>query len=275
MISANKIFFILILMCGISFSQSLENQFQLAENLFKEKNYFNAITEYKRLIFFDSKKEFSFKANFKIAESYFGGAKLDDAVKYFSIASYNSKNENEYCDTQIQLIRCNILRGTISNSFLIIERLNNDSRFKNKKDELIYWRGWTNIFNDDWKKASENFKSIDEKFLAEFCDSINSKKYSPNFAKVISFLIPGAGQFYTGKYLSGIMSLAWNLGFGYLSATSFLDERIFDGFIHLNLLARFYRGNIQNVERFANEKNLKIRNDALNFLQNNFEGKKP
>ncbi len=276
----NKIFLILILLCGISFAQNLNDQFKIAEDLFYKKDFFNAITEYKRLIFFDDQKEFSYKANFRIAESYFGGAKLDEAIKYFSLASLNSKNENEYYDAQIQLIKCNILRGTISNSFAIIEKLNNDSKFINKKDELIYWRGWSFIFNDEWKKASLEFRKIENenegaKFLAEFTDSVSNEKYSKTKAKILSFILPGAGQIYAGKYLQGLISFSWNAAMAYLSANSFINEREFDGIVFASLFLRFHRGNLQNAEKIVDEKNQNIRNESLNYLQNNYGFEKP
>jgi hypothetical protein len=38
---------------------------------------------------------------------------------------------------------------------------------------------------------------------------------------------------------------------------------------------RFYRGNIQNAERFAVEANQNISNWMLNYLQFNYQGPKP
>ena len=100
--------------------------------------------------------------------------------------------------------------------------------------------------------------------------------YSVSFAKTISYIIPGAGQIYTGEYISGLLSLGWNILWGYLTIKSFIDERIFDGIVIANFLwLRFYRGNLQNAEKFAKEKNLIISNKAMNYLQFEFKGLKP
>jgi hypothetical protein len=89
-------------------------------------------------------------------------------------------------------------------------------------------------------------------------------------------ILPGFGQFYTGEYLGGLLSIAWNVFAGYLTINAFNQERIFDGIVTANLLwFRFYRGNFQNAEKFAQEKNLLIMNETLNFLQNEFIGLKP
>lgn len=73
-----------------------------------------------------------------------------------------------------------------------------------------------------------------------------------------------------------MLSLGWNVLWGYLTIKAFVDERIFDGFVIGNFLwLRFYVGNIQNAETFANEENVKIANKALYYLQYQYEGEKP
>ena len=107
-------------------------------------------------------------------------------------------------------------------------------------------------------------------------DNIDEELYSVSFAKTISYIIPGAGQIYTGEYISGLLSLGWNVLWGYLTIRSFIDERIFDGIVIANFLwLRFYRGNFQNAEKFAEEKNLIISNKGLEYLQYEYSGRKP
>ena len=97
-----------------------------------------------------------------------------------------------------------------------------------------------------------------------------------SFSKLLAYILPGAGQFYTGEYLSGAMSLSWNILFGYLTINSFVEERVFDGFAIGTLLwMRFYRGNYQNAERFAENKNIEIANNKLKYIQQNYQGLKP
>ncbi len=100
--------------------------------------------------------------------------------------------------------------------------------------------------------------------------------YSEKFAKYSSYVIPGFGQFYTGEYLSGALSLSWNILSGYLTINSFIEDRVFDGIMVGNFLwLRFYSGNSQNAEKFAVQKNLQISNSALKYLQFNFAGERP
>ena len=155
-----------------------------------------------------------------------------------------------------------------------IEKLDSSQHYST---DIFYWKGWTAIFEDDWIKAKDFFnKTGKNSDLIELCTRVEDEKYSVTFAKVISYILPGSGQFYTGHWLSGIMSLGWNALFGYLSLNAFLEDRAFDGIMLTGLLwMRFYRGNIQNAEEFAVEENLKISNKALSFLQKQYQGIKP
>jgi len=281
MIFANRYFWIIIvvfqLFATVRAQNTIENQFNLAEELFITENYFDAITEFKRLLFFDKTDKYSFTANHLIGSSYKYGAKFSNAVHYFTLAEINARNGEELYNSKIDIIRVNILRRTTNRALKLLDSLQAEERFLSKIDDIIYWRGWTYIFADDWKRASNTFAKIDSTHdLRLFANKIDDELYSVSFAKTISFIIPGAGQIYTGEYISGLLSLGWNVLWGYLTIKAFIDERIFDGIVIANFLwLRFYRGNLQNAERFAEEKNLIISNQGLQYLQYEYSGRKP
>lgn len=254
---------------------SFDQQFNNAKKLFDDENYFDAVTEFKRLLFFDGLQTFEFKANFLIGLSYKQGGRYSEALQYLSLAKLKSESDQEFYTCSIEIVKINILRRTTHKAFSLLDSLAIDHRFINKLNEINYWRGWTYIFSDDWEKASETFTSINLKQMSVLCDSVNNKLYNPQLAKYLS-IIPGAGQFYTGEYVSGLLSIGWNVLWGYLTIDAFIEERVLDGVLIGSLLWwRFYAGNIQNAEKFALEKNLLITNSALLYLQNNYLGDKP
>lgn len=257
--------------------EELSNQLDYANNLFKHELYFDSITEYKRLLFFDKLNNYDFDANLKIALAYKEGAKYDYAIKFFKKTELAVRSEDEKYNIKIQIVRLNILRRTTGNALLLLEELEDNSKYENRLDDINYWRGWTHLMADDWEKALVSFSLIDPNHpLKILSDNVLNDKYSVNFAKVISYILPGAGQFYSGNYLSGLMSLGWNVLWGYLTITSFIEDRAFDGILIGSLLwMRFYRGNVQNAEKFAIEENIKVSNKAYQFLKNNYTGLKP
>jgi TM2 domain-containing membrane protein YozV len=281
MIFVNRIFFIFILVfiaaVNLQAQLDLDGQFNYAKTFYDDEKYFDAVTEFKRLLFFDDTNKFSYETNKLIGLSYKKGAKFSDAVYHFTLAEKYAENNEELFETRIEIIKINILRRSTGRAFALLDSLQNDKSFINKKDEIKYWRGWAYIFSDDWENASFMFNSISPNHeLKVFADSINAEFFDVTLSKVLSIFLPGAGQFYTGEYASGLISLGWNMLWGYLTVSAFIDDRIFDGFMIGSLLWwRFYTGNLYNAEKFALEKNLSITNDALLYLKYNYPGNKP
>lgn len=265
------------LLCPLKAQTGHSIQFDYANTLFSTRQYYDAITEYKRLLFHDSSKAYTYLANFQIGMCYKAGAKFDDAIKYFSLADMSASSDEESYVSQIEIVRSNILRRTTSRALQILDQLEQKYSDKEKIDSLNYWRGWCYIFNDDWKRASGYFAKINYyNELKILCDRVEKEKLSVTFATVISYILPGAGQLYTGNILSGLLSLGWNVFSGYVTINAFNAERVFDGIAVLTLLwQRFYRGNVQNAERFAIEKNIDVANKTLNYLQKEYRGIKP
>ncbi len=255
---------------------SLKELLNSADTLFESGRYFDAVTEYKRLQFFDSENRFAFKTNFSIGKSYKAGLKLDEAILYFGKALTFAPDKKSVFELTTQIIRCNILRGTLSNAFSLIASAGKEFKRGKYSDELNYWLGWTYMFDKKWDKASLIFKKSGNEELAELCGNVINEEFPVTITKLISYIVPGAGQFYTGNYLSGFMSLGWNILWGYVTVNAFMAERVFDGVITADLLwFRFYRGNYQNAEKFAVEKNVEIYNNAYGYLMKNYKGKKP
>jgi hypothetical protein len=276
--SASKILMLFILLIVPAHGQYyLENQMIKGKGLFSSGEYFDAITEMKRLLFFDKEKRYSYEANELMGECYKEGAKFTDAIIYFSKAEQSARSTEEIYNCRISIIKTNILRRTNVRASALLDALEKDKRFTDKKEDINYWRGWNYIFSDEWDKASLQFANVSpDHQLKKLCDSIDNKQYSVIKAKLLSYFIPGAGQIYTGNYFSGFLSLGWNILWGYTTITAFNANRVFDGIMVGDLLwFRFYNGSNQNAEKFALEKNTAISNGALFYLQHQYKGDKP
>jgi tetratricopeptide (TPR) repeat protein len=270
--------FCLFFISEISFAQTnLEKQLNYANELFDSTNYFDAVTEYKRLIFFDKEKEYYWEANFKIGVCYKYGGFYDEAIRYLRIAEMNGNTSDEILESKFQIVRCNLLRRTIPSAFLLLDEIENEYPTEEYKDEINYWRGWAFMLDDDWEKAAVEFSKINSSHeLKSLCNTVAESKYSVIFAKVISYLLPGSGYFYTGEYFPGILSLCWNIIGGYFTIDAIANNRIFDAFVIGELgWLRFYRGSVEGAEKSAILKNLNMANSAYRFLKNKYEGIQP
>jgi TM2 domain-containing membrane protein YozV len=262
---------------SVTSESPLQKQYNYSMKLYYSEKYFDAVTEFKRLLFFDKQNEYVFKANRQIAECYKKGGKYSDAILHYKIAEKAAQSRDDFYKIKIDVIRTNILRRSTERAFELLNELERDTNSIIKKTELDYWRGWGAIFNDEWEKGAGYFDKCDKNHpLKILAQKVENEKYSVTFARLISVFFPGAGQFYTGNYVSGIMSLGWNFLWGYISVNSFVENRVFDGVMTANFLwLRFYTGNVQNAEKFAEMKNSEIINNTLLYLQNNYIGEKP
>ena len=275
-----KIFIILLILNLILsnlLAQDLDKQYNYANSLFNSEKYFDAITEYKRLLYFEKSEQYNYQSNFNIGLSYKFGAKYDEAIKYFYLSEMAAQSDSLKIKSRLQRIRINILRRTTDNAIVMLNEL--DIEFPNQVDSntIAYWQGWAYIMADDWANASHSFDKIDcEHPLKKIANEVEDNKYSVTFATLISYILPGSGQFYTGNYVSGLLSLGWNVLWGYLTINAFVTDRVLEGILIGGLLwARFYRGNFKNAEKFAIEKNIEISNEAYKYLMNNYKGIKP
>ncbi len=273
----NKILLFIIFSISVSAQTDLNSQYELAKSLYDRGEYFDAVTEFKRLAFFDSLNSFGYQSNYFIGSSYKYGGFFDNAILYFRSAQKFAADQNERFGIEIEIVKSNMLRGTFEQGLLLLNELESEVSNTAQLDEINYWKGWIYMLSDRWDVASTHFTRIDPNHpLKKLSDQVAEDKYSVTFAKLISYILPGFGQFYTGEYLSGFMSLGWNILWGYLTINAFSEDRIFDGAAIGGLLwLRFYRGNVQNAEKFAKQKNLEIANKALEYLSKNYQGKKP
>lgn len=272
-----KILFLLALLFSYSSAQDeLSAQYDYAKELYSKENYFDAVTEFKRLLFFDREEKYSYQANIYIGKCYKYGGRFSDAVRYFAFAEIAAESYDDIYKARIENVKANILRRTTDRALQLLNELMEEEYYQKYSSDIIYWKGWANILADDWEKAEKEFSSINNYELKELSSKTEDEQYSLSLVKAMSIVVPGSGQIYMGEYLSGFLSLGWNLLFGYLTINSFVENRIFDGLAIGNFLwLRFYLGSLYNVEAIAKEKNGLASNKALEYLQNKFSGLKP
>ncbi len=255
---------------------TLKEQFDYALKLYDQEDYFDAVTELKRLNFFDQQKEYAFRSDMLIGRSYKEGGKFPEALRYFTLAEIAATKESDIFNARINAVRVNILRRTIPGALRILNRMEKEEKFDDRKNDIIYWRGWAYMFENRWDEAAAVFQSIGNDSLRILCQKVSADQYNVTTAKILSYVLPGAGQFYTGHYFSGLLSLGWNALWGYLTVRAFVDDRIFDGLVIGNFLwLRFYVGNLQNAGKFAESENIEIENKTFHYLQYEYTGPKP
>lgn len=270
--------FLLFCICITAQDKSvLDQQFAFADRLKNQGQLFDAVTEYERLLCFDTLHVYGFDANKNIAACYRRGAKFKEAVTYAGASLRYAKNPEDIYMTKIELVKLHILNRTFSSASNILSSMGKDTVHKNIGQEVHYWRGWIHMFSNEWEKAADEFASVDSaQSLRQFCIQTEKKQYPVITLKILSAIVPGSGQMITGHVWNGLLSLGWNVLWGYLTVDAAIADRVGDALLIGDLLwLRFYTGNIENAGKFADEKNAQIFQDALRYLQDEFIGAKP
>lgn len=271
-----NIVFFLALASAVFAQGGFEVQKRYADSLFAAEAYFDAVTEYKRLLFFDEAGSGHFHAAYRIASAYREGARISDALRWFVRAEMVAANIEERFRAITGQVRMNILLGRYGAAESRLEEMKKNPTFTEYGKEITYWLGWTAVFEGAWDRAEALFDESGCKELAQLTEQTRDKFSSETTAALLSHILPGAGQVYAGDILSGIGSAAWNLLWGWLTVKAFSEDRVFDGFAIGSLLwLRFYYGGVQNARDAVRRNNSRAANEALHYLQNTYKGEKP
>jgi hypothetical protein len=227
-------------------------------------------------MFFDSSKAYSYSAQMLIGECYKKGAKYNEASKYFNLAAFSASSSKETYEAIISGVRTDILRNQPGMALLNLGNLTKDTAFSNKRKEIVYWRGWAFMRKGEWENANKQFSMYGEdSVLIRITKEAYEREYSPVKAKMLSIFLPGTGQMYSGRYLSGLLSLGLVVTGAFFTAKALIAERYFDAIVIGTLAQRFYMGSINNSVNYAEKENDILYNEVLTFLENKYSGVRP
>lgn len=244
----------------------------LGDRFFNSENYYDAITEYKRYIFFNSEKadNSTSYAYYKIGLCYFHQKKQDTAISELRKSVQTANTDKMRDERKIDLAVVLIASGMYSSAEFVLIKVEMYSPFPELKRKAAYLRGIASLYSFKWDQANEAFHVYfneleDEsqgmpKQLESLLNSAQNIKYkSLKLAKVLSTILPGSGQIYAGDWRNGINALLLNFVTGYFFVDDILQRQFQDAFFqYLFLFGRFYRGNRYHAKESAKKYNEKL-----------------
>ncbi|MBD3409995.1 MAG: hypothetical protein GF419_07305 [Ignavibacteriales bacterium] len=252
-----------------------EAQLRLADSLYEAGAPFDAATEAKRLLFFDSTGAKRYEARTLLAASEKAGGNYHEARRNFTLAEAAARTDAERWRARVEKARVLILERRTDEALRLLAWADTNAATDGERREARYWRGWSEMFADEWGAAAETFAEIGSP-LERVCRDVEEATLSIDAARWLSVVVPGAGQTYAGRPLNGALSLGWNALWAWSATNAFLAERIVEGAVVANFLwLRFYQGNLQNAVAFARSANAAVADEALTYLRHRYQGKKP
>ncbi|MEW5801221.1 MAG: tetratricopeptide repeat protein [bacterium] len=227
-----------------------------ADHLFETGEYYRAITEYSRFLFFFPDDPLVKLVRLKIAYAYQRGEQWKDARQRFDDLA------RDYAEQEIGREAMFQSAETLRLEKNYPEALSRYQRFieafpKDERVDLAFFRlGCIRLDLHEWLVAAEDFSKVgpNSRFSADAAHlgqeskrlaSLPLKK--PALAGILSGLLPGAGQIYSRRYRDGLTALLVNAGFIWGAAEAFEQDQNVLGSILLAIESGWYAGNIYSA----------------------------
>ncbi len=227
-----------------------------ADSLFQQADYLNAAHEYRRYLFLFPGEENSDFVQFRLAASYQNAGKLESAIQAYQLLIDTFPFSTLMQRAQSNIAQCQLLEGNKEMAIRSLQQFLSTYPESDLAPRAQFMIATVQMEGKDWEKASKTWEKIAVKYpdtrFAEashrlICIVRSSKlmpQRSPTFSGLLSAVIPGLGQAYSGRFLDGLQSLTviGTIGAG---TAYYINREQYEVAIPVGLLGLFfYAGNV-------------------------------
>ena len=254
-----------------------EKQFEFAESLFEQTDFYRAIGEYKRLIFLcPDAVALCEKAYFKTGVSYFRAKKWQSAIEAFAAFLVN------FPDSRMAGEAIYLKGMSEKNLSLYDEALRTfghimETETGEYRARATYQSALILVDMEKWERAGEMFLRVPREsrlydsagvFSAGLENIGNIPHKSPAVAGTLAAIVPGAGHLYTQRRRDALVAFLLNGVFIWSAVELFNDEKYVTGGIVTFFELGWYSGNIYSAVSSAHKFNKRTKKDFLQGLRN-------
>jgi tetratricopeptide (TPR) repeat protein len=251
-------------------------QMDLADHFFQEGDYYRAITEYKRFLFFFPQNRQCEEAEWKISRSYFHGIRWDEAISA-SERLINHFPSTQYKAEALLLIGlCFKEKKEYNRARFFFGKVKEEAADTPNADEARWQTAATYLKEEKWKEASASLREINKnnklflksEYFAQGLDRIHEiPRKSPTTAGVLAAILPGSGHLYCERYRDAAIAFLLNGVFIWAMVESFQRENYVVGGILTFFELGWYSGNIYSAISSAHKFNKRKQEEYLNQLE--------
>ncbi len=257
-----------------------EQVITFGKNLYQNKEYYRAITEFKRFIFLFPKHGEVDDARVLIAKSYFLGKNYEECAKYIGKHNIEVKQYGKKVDMLLILGDCYIKMKRYILAKEVFQTLIDTS--KNAKTYNLAYLRLARLFviEGKWQEASDAYANVkDDKELtlmakkasAEIVKGVDIDKKNPVTAGILAAVLPGAGHLYVGRKQDAIVSFVLNSAFIWGIVEAFKGEKYVVGGVLCFFEFGWYGGNINGAVNGAYKYNDGERKNFQDSFFKNFD----
>jgi len=231
----------------------------LGDFYFEKNLYFEAITEYKRQLYFNQ-SEAPDELLFKMAKAYYLAEQptLAEDPLIEAITNSESSLTDRECLKLLATIHWDNYDYDAMRKVLAVLSSQSDSTQQNQID---YITAWTYIYQADWLQGIECLQAVNFIETSGMINDINNVSTVPQkskkMASLMSNIIPGTGQLYAGDHQNALYSfllvgsveasIIWNIveKAYFIAATKYMF-----------LFSRYSKGGLKNLARKIDLENI-------------------
>lgn len=253
-----------------------ELQMDLADHFFREGDYYRAITEYKRFLFFFPQSGRVEEALWKIAKSYVNGQKWDETISacddWLKKFPTSSRASEAYLLKGLAFAE----KKEFSQARYFFQKTQENSPGTPPGDEAQFQIARTYLKEERWREAADEFRKINKtsklypkgEYWADGLDRMDAVPHkSPVGAGILAAILPGAGHVYCERYRDAAIAFLLNGAFIWGMIESFEHNNYVVGGILTFFELGWYSGNIYSAVASAHKYNKKKRQQYLDELE--------
>lgn len=261
-------------LCGPPLTIQAEEQFGFAKNYFMGKEYFRAIGEFERFLYFFSGDPRAPEAMYGIGAAYFEGEKFPEARKAFADLTARFPESPQATAARFGSCACLGQEEGAHANISCLQGLAN-ARGPAVLDEVCFRLGWAYAREGSWSEARESFARVGQDarepfqvplILSRLSEAGTIPQKNPRLAGALA-IVPGLGHLYTGRYQDALISLVLNGALIFATVEAFDQDLPALGVATGLLGVGFYAGNIYSAVSSAHKANLAARQNFVHLLE--------
>lgn len=248
-----------------------DGRLKFAFYLYNERDLYRAVTEFKHYMVENPDSDSVPAVYFMLAFCYLHAERYDEALRYFKWAKAKSRQDELQALAQYMQGVTQYLSGAYKSAIQTADNIVRDGKSSRDLVEKAHlFASLCYLRNNDIPGALRKLQMVAsssknpeiEKFAGEAIaiikEDMDERKRSPAISMVMSTILPGSGQIYSGRYRDGITSLVLNGVFTAIAVDSYRQRNWGGGLIVAYFGLSFYAGNIYGAKASAHRHNEQI-----------------
>jgi tetratricopeptide (TPR) repeat protein len=190
--------------------------FEFAHSLYVSGEYYRAIGEFQRFLFFQPEHPLASEAQMTIGLAYFCGGRWLQAFEVFRLVTRATPDVAMRAEAALWMAETRAREGNQVEAIRLYRELIRQYAGGVIAQRAAYLMGWGYLRQRQWMEAREAFVQVDnkspyrasaERLAAALDPPPELPQRSPTMARLFSTVLPGVGQIYTGQTLDGLIGL--------------------------------------------------------------------